>query len=325
MKVIPWDGQPISKPGIYSGVPMSVYHSGSLCVGPSISSSGLRTIFDPTRGPMAYWVESPLNPKRIEPADKEAWTIGRAAHHLYLGEAHFSKYFTARPAKLNDKDWNGNRTDCREWLAAVAAEGKVALTAGQIETIRGMAGVLPWQEGLEDSGLANTAIVKAGALRGLVEHTVVAIDPETGVFLLSRPDVIPVDSTEANDFKTTQAVDDRSLQRTLEDFRYDMQAELAARCLLAAADVELTSFAFIFAMKPIPHATRVVELNQADMVEAAADNRAAIRTFARCLETGRWPGPGGRVSDAIALSRSDWALKNAVGRRGVLEMELAAA
>ena len=43
MIVTPYDGQPITTPGIYSGVSMDRYHGPDLCAGPSISSSGLRT------------------------------------------------------------------------------------------------------------------------------------------------------------------------------------------------------------------------------------------------------------------------------------------
>lgn len=322
MRVIRWDGEPISKPGVYSGVPMAAYHGGKLCVGPSISSSGLRTIFDPARGPMSYWIESPLNEKRIEPEEKEAFVLGRATHHLFLGEADFGKHFTARPAELNGKPWQGNRTECREWLDAMADAGLTVLSPGQIEAIRGMGGLLPWQDGLEDSGIKNSFLGRS-ILRGLIEHTVVAQDPATGIWLLSRPDAIPVDSTEAGDLKTTTDVGHKALGWTLDDYRYDMQAELAARCLQQAAGVELTSFSFIFVMKRPPHAVRVVELNRDNIADAAADNDIAIRTFAHCLKTGRWPGPGGAVSDAIPLSRSQRSLEEAAGRRSILEMELA--
>jgi hypothetical protein len=320
VKVIPWNGKPISEPGIYSGVGIEAYHGADLCAGPSISSSGLRTIF--ADSPMAYWVESPLNPKRIEPEEREHFSLGRAAHHLFLGEAEFARYFAARPEELNGKPWNGNRTDCRDWIEHVTGQGLTILTPAQIEQIRGMAGLLPWQEGLEDSGLRNSPVVGAGALKGLIEHTIVARDPETGVYLKSRPDVIPLSSTEFNDLKTTVSVDYDSLQRTLGDYRYDMQASLASLCLEQAAGVAFTSFAFIFVMKKPPHAVEVVELTARDLDEARLDLMAAIRTFAHCLETGRWPGPGGGRADARFVERSNWNVQAAAGRRSILELEL---
>lgn len=320
MNVITWNGEPISKPGIYRGIGIDAYHRGDLCVGPSISSSALRTIF--CDSPLDYWIYSPLNPKRIEQPEKEAFVLGRASHHLVLGEDDFGRYFVRRPEELNEKTWNGNRTDCKEWLAAMAEAGLTVLTPGQVEDIRGMAGVLPWQAGLEDSGLANTPIVRAGGLQGLIEHSIIAQDPETGVWLKSRPDTIPTDSWIFNDFKTTQDVSDRALQRVLEDRRYDMQADLANRCLTLATGASFESFSFTFAAKKPPYATNVIEIDPDDLAEAAQDNQVAIRLFARCLETGRWPGPAGSRGDAIIIKRSEWSRLRASDHRARLSMEL---
>jgi len=325
LKVTRWDGQPIKEPGVYSGVPMEIYHSADLCAGPSISSSGLRTIFDPDQGPMAYWVESPLNPNRIEPEDSQAFILGRAAHHLVLGEAAFSRFYVARPEKLNGTAWNSNRTDCKEWLQHCRDQGLTVLTPGQVEQIKGIAGLLPWQKDLEDSGLANSAVVRAGALSGLVEHTIIALDKETGVYLKSRPDAIPLDSSQFSDFKTSANVSAIALQRTLDAYRYDMQADLASTCLEQAAGLKFTSHAFVFAMSKPPHAVEIVELKDLDLEEARHDNRAAIRTFARCLDTGRWPGPGGGRGDARFIERSTRSRENALARRTMLELELDAA
>jgi hypothetical protein len=329
LNVIRWDGQPITTPGIYAGVPIEDYHGPNLCAGPSISSSGLRTIFNDC--PMSYWIESPLNPNRIEPTEKEHFVIGRAAHHLALGEEQFSRYYAVEPETYPDsktgeaKPWNNNATFARQWREHVTVgEGRTVLARRHLEAIRGMAGLLPWQEGLDDSGLANSAVVRAGALSGLVEHTIIAKDEETGVFLKSRPDALPLDSRQFADFKTTVAVDWDSLRRTLDDFRYDMQAVLASMCRKQAIGEPFDSHAFIFCMKKPPHAVEVVELTEVDLVEASLDIRAALRTFARCIETGRWPGPGGGRADARYIERSEWSRKEAMGRRSFLELELSA-
>lgn len=330
MNVIPWNGEPISEPGIYSGVPMNVYHSAGLCVGPSISSSGLRTIFDPAKGPMAYWVYSPLNPNAQEQPDSEAFILGRAAHHLFLGEADFGRNYTAEPETYPDsktgqmKPWSNNSNFAKEWREHVEAEGLTVLTRKQLDQIRGMAGVLPWQAGLEDSGLRNNAVVRAGALQGLIEHSIIAFDAETGVWLKSRPDVIPTDSLEFNDFKTSADVSDEAIRKTLDSYRYDMQADLASTCMEQACGSPFTSHGFIFASKSVPHATAVAELDPEDLAEAAKDNRTALRTFARCLETNRWPGPAGQRGDAAVICRSAWNRTRASDRRAYLEQELAA-
>lgn len=322
MKVTPWNGKPISEPGVFSGVDSSTYHGPDLCVGPSISSSGLRKIF--TASAMDYWVTSPYNPKRLEGEPSRAFVHGRCAHHLILGEAEFAKNFIVRPAEYADaktgelKKWTAAAGPCKAWLAEQAAAGLEVVTPEELEQIKGMAGILPWQEGLQDSGLLNNAMVKAGILHGLVEHTIVCLDKETGVWLKARPDVIPTDSTEAADFKGTQTVARRKLQRTLDDFRYDMQASIVARCLEEATGVRLTNFALVFACKTVPHEVAVRELKPVDMDESASDVTAALRTFALGMETGRWPGIGGGEEDARYIERSDYSRADAAERRAQL-------
>ncbi len=97
---------------------------------------------------MDYWIHSPLNPRRIDRTESEAFILGRGAHHLLLGEDDFGRYFVARPEELNGKAWNGNRTDCREWMELAAEAGQTVLTPGQMDSIKGMAGILPSAGGL---------------------------------------------------------------------------------------------------------------------------------------------------------------------------------
>jgi hypothetical protein len=321
MQIREYSGQVITEPGIYANVPMAKYHSGKLCAGPSISSSGLRKIFSESE--MAYWVESPLNPNRLIPKEKEAFILGRATHHLALGEAHFHKQFTIRPETLDGSKWNGNRHVCQNWEAQRQLEGLTILTPGQKEQILGMAGVLPWQANLEDSGLANSRMVQDGILNGMIEHTIAFQDQETGIWLLSRPDAIPLDSTMNGDLKTTEDVSFSKLEMTISDWRYDMQAALARWALRVVCNIELTNFALVFVMKQPPHAVRVIEIKHGDMDEAEKDLRVAIRAFARGIETGRWPGPGGTQMDAMFVGVTKWARDRANARRAFLEQELA--
>lgn len=329
INVIPWDGKPISKPGVYSGIPITRYHDADICVAPSISSSGLRDIFNDSA--LDYWIYSPLNPHRLVRPPKEAFILGGGAHHLCLGEADFGRCYTVEPATYPDpktgeqKPWNNNATFAREWKEHVTSENLTVLSLKQIEAIRGMAGILPWQKGLEDCGLSNSAIVRAGALSGLIEHSIFAFDDETGVWIKSRPDAIPLDSTEFNDLKTAAGVSPREIEKTLDSRRYDMQAVLASMCLEQAASTPFTSFAFIFVLKTPPHTVEVVELAQEDLDDARLDVRAALRTFAHCLETRRWPGPSGGRGDARYAARSKWSRERAMGRRSLLELELEAA
>src|SRR5262245_22938384 len=79
----------IDRDGIYR-ISLDEYH-GQPCVGPSISSGGLRTIFK--QSPAHYWCYSSLNPDAEPKKESEGFVLGRAAHHLYLGEDYFSHLF----------------------------------------------------------------------------------------------------------------------------------------------------------------------------------------------------------------------------------------
>jgi hypothetical protein len=329
--VTPWDGKPISAPGCYAGLPIAEYHGGKACDGPSISSSGLRTIFSVS--PLDYWFESPLRPKTPEElaeADKPHFVLGRAVHHLALGEADFAKHFLVRPdsyvdAKGVEKPWHSSSNTCKEWMEAANASGRGILTPTDMVHIRGMAGILPWQNGREDSGLKNSSLVEhSGLLDGLIEHSFAWKDAETGVWLRCRPDAIPLAGNVGGDLKTTTSVDYNDIEKTIASFRYDMQGALLRMAMKAVWGVDMESFALVFVEKTPPYTVAVVVLRDEDLAEAEQDLRIAIRTFARCLEKDRWPGKGGTQSDAVFISIPTWARTRNVARRAFLEKEISA-
>jgi hypothetical protein len=283
-QIITWDGQPISVPGIYRGVGIDGYHQ-QLTVGPSISSSGLRVIFN--ESPAHYFRDSYLNPNRAERKESEAFIFGRASHHRLLGEANFDRYFVVRPEELNGKPWNGNRTDCREWLAVCREAGLTILTPAQRDAIVGMA-----------RGLAENPLVQAGILNGLVEHSMVWRDKETGIWLKVRPDVIPTDAADFSDLKSCADITDDGIERAIGDHGLNMQGALVGMGCREIFDREMETFSLVFSEKTEPHVARVKTLKPADLELGERQVRATLRQFAHCLEAGHWPGPGGQQTDA---------------------------
>lgn len=313
-------GQPITEPGIYENIPMAVYHGRNLVDGPRISSSGLRTIF--SESPLKYWKTSPLNPKRKEPKESEAFILGRAAHHIILGEADFRKHYSERPSEYDS--WKTKAA--REHRAKELLDGRSCLDEKQIEAIRGIAGVLPDQD-QPDEGLRNCdVVVSNGLLKGLIEHSLVWRDKETGVWLCSRPDAIPQHDATFVDLKTTADADEEAIRRTLGELRYDMQAALARIGLRELAGIDLKWFCFVFVQKTSPYLVNPIEVTRSDMENAEADLRAAIRFFARCYERKSWPGRIGKRVEAITtLGMTPWQRKWADERRGAIDRELAEA
>jgi len=290
------EGGKITDAGIYN-LPMSVYH-GDCCDAPSISSSGLRTIWN--QSPAHYWYDSPYNPNRPEPKERPHFSIGRAAHHLiYMGRKGFDEEFVVRPDKW--KDWR--TVDAQEWRRVQLKLGKTVITDGELEQITGMARSLAAHPLVKSTG------GRLGILDGFCERSLIFKDPLTGVWLKSRPDNIPSHSGLFADLKTTDSVTNDSLDRSLANFGYHMQAALAGMASEVLLGRPMEEFALVWVEKAPPHCVRVTVLTGADLDRGRQQLRVAINQFARAVETGNWHGPGGDRSDGEYLMLPAWAAK----------------
>lgn len=302
LNIIPWNGRPISKPGLYQNVDIEIYHSGKLCAGPSISSSGLRKIFFESE--CHYFDQSPYNPNRAPQKEAAHFSLGRAVHHALLGEAFFTKIFVARPDRLfdpkegKDVDWNGNRTVCRKWLAEAKEAGKTVLSGEDLTKIQGMA-----------VSLGKEPLVRAGALNGMIEMTLAWQDKETGVWLLSRPDVIPTDSGDFIDLKTSKSVFYPDLVRAIGDYGYHQQGALVGEGYEILTGRKMATFSLYFVESSRPYCARMVQLKDHDLDLGRQQNRNALRRFVAGLNSGIWPGPGGRQDSVQFIEISEYARK----------------
>lgn len=260
----------IDKPGVYE-IDMETYH-GDCCVGPSISSSGLRDIESKT--PAHYFAHSYLNPHRVEKSSS-GFALGSAAHTLILGDEEFAKRHIISP-------FDSFRTkEAKLWRDDMERAGKVILTADQIETVKAMA-----------SELQRHPLIRQGILEGEVEKSLIWTDPETGVWLKARPDTLPREGWLV-DYKTTTDASDRAIDRTISDYGYHMQLALAAEGMAELGLGMPSTFALIFQETSAPFAVRVVEIDPDFIFRGAQQNRRAIRTFWSCVDTGEWPAYAG--------------------------------
>ena len=296
MNSIQWDGQRISRPGVYAGIPLDDYHRGDICDGPSLSSSGLRRLW--AKSPKHFWDTSPLNPMHAVEEDGKDFIIGRAAHHLVCGEIGFAERYVIRPEKAPDgRDWHGANKSCIRWLADQKKFGKTVLTPEMADAIRGMA-----------ISLGENSMMRQGILSGLVERSLFWRDKATGVWLKARPDVIATASGDYADLKTTQSVLYKDTQHSLDSFGYVQQGALVLEGARAVG-LEATSFSLVWVEKARPYCVRVQQVIDEDLARGARMNRVAIDIFHACFTAKHWPGPGDDRDDAEFIQLSEAARK----------------
>jgi hypothetical protein len=287
IKSIKWDSRRISKPGVYHSIPLASYHQWDICDHWSISSSGLRKIYGEETSPRHFYSEWDRNPQRVEKPTPRHFVVGRALHHLTLGEPFFAKLFCLQPDEIADPKtgqihaWNGNRQICRDWTAARLKEGRQPLTPKEVHAIKNMC-----------VSLGQHPLVQHGALNGAIERSIFWKDRETGIWLKARPDSIPTDSADFADLKTTRSVAWGPLTESIGKFGYYRQIALIRDACRLVIGMDMRSFTLIFIEKQPPWAVRDVRVSERDIEMGAKENRIALRIFAKCIKENRWPGPG---------------------------------
>jgi hypothetical protein len=308
------DGELVSEKGIYV-MPLKQYH-GQCCVGPSVSSSGLRKIFNPDSSPAHFWLESSLNPNRIEPTETKAMILGRAAHHKLLGEPEFQKHFVERPETYEDertgeeKPWSGNAKVCKAWLKEKAANGISVLTKSEMEMIDGM------KASIEADAIAPSL------LRGRVELSFIWQDSETGIWIKVRPDSIPLFDATSADLKCVSSVSDSFIHKSIDGRGYVQQAALTGDAFKELLGIDLETYSFLFVEQDKPHCFRMESVAAEDYDRGWHANRVALRLIKRCLDRNEWPGPKNRDGDGNFFNLSLNARERMDKRTARLTQEL---
>lgn len=308
---VAWDKKKISVDGLYADIPIETYHS-NICAGPSISSSGLRKIEN--ESPAHYWCESYLNPEAEPREISEALVLGSAAHHLLFGEGTLAEKFAVRPAEFDS--WRTKAS--KEWRAGQQLAGKMVLEEKHLKTIRGMA------KSLAAHPLINPPNKGQGLLNGIIESSLIWKDKETGVWLKSRPDAIPLD-TEIVDLKTAADASARGVRSSIADQGYHLQLALVGMGMEAILGRKAEDFHYtlVFVEKTPPFAVNIKPIDPNAIYWGRRELRRAIRTFADCLSKGDWPA---YADDMMTASLPEYYTKRleADDRDGLLPDEKAA-
>jgi hypothetical protein len=320
-------------PGVYDGLPNEVYH-GDCCAGPSISSTGIRIC---AKDPFLYWQTSPLNPdverkkleeeaKRIEagmpppPASKfTRFATGSAAHLMLLEPELVSQGIAVVPEEMLASNGALSTNAAKAFVKEQAEAGRVVLKPEEWDRICDMADALG----------SNPRVMKL-LEGGTVEQSHIWQDPETGVYLKSRPDVMPKAGGEwIVDYKTTDRDDIEAWERAATcDHRLDMQAALQMAGAYEACGLEARGVVYIVQhVKTARIAIRYFDRDgHADIINVARlDLRKGINAFAHCWEYGDWLGPwefeGGITAPDFRARQIERQLEDAstgfVGRYGI--------
>ncbi|MGH0004109.1 PD-(D/E)XK nuclease-like domain-containing protein [Pseudovibrio ascidiaceicola] len=276
MDIIKWDGQPITSSGVYSGVPIDRYHNDpELFSCPAVSKSQLKTLFFLTGGsPWHFWQFWNQNPERkIRKPTKET-DFGKAAHALVLGEEVFGEGYELRPAQWDDY----TKVESRVWRDRVYAEGRTPVTVQDLKTIRKMA-----------RALEANRYVRGGILKGDMELTMVLKDPETGLMLKVRPDVLSTLKI-FSDFKTAASLKEVFIRAQLLSGGYYLQGG-AIKLVCEGLDIPFKGFVLVYCTKDEPFQTMAAPLDPVALELGQRMVGQGLKIIARCLETGVWPEP----------------------------------
>lgn len=286
------DGEKITEPGIYA-ISLERHHS-QPCNGFSVTSGVLRTMELGT--PADVWAFHRLNPARFEKQDTDALRMG-VAMALYV-EGGPQKVLEGFQLHAEDKPrrpttaqiaayYEGRASDAAvasvEYWRAVDADPNAYLTKDEFAELCAMGAILERDP--------NASVV----MRGMPEVTMAWRDESTGIWVLSRPDVISLEpsvidykrmATRGGYFSPTL------VDRRIDDGGYLQQIALGAEGFerLYGEWPNLTGIVAQLASPPYHVITRAMD--EEDLRIAQFQNRRALTRISECLLSGQWPGPG---------------------------------
>lgn len=260
--------KPVTAPGVYD-LPIEDY-IGDCCVGPSISSSGLRTLL--LECPAKYWAMSPLNPNRFPDESTHALDVGRAAHALALGEPEFAKYFVVSPYD------DFRKAEAREWRDE---QTRTVIKADDLETIKAVAAVQQ-----------RSAQCMRAFENGRAERSLIWQDDVTGVWLKARPDWLPDDPAARfiAEYKTAISIEPYRMSNDAFKYGYHMQAAMQVDAVVAVLGIKPHGVAHVVQEKDPPYLAELRMFTEEQIEDGRFMYRRALDIFAHCLKTNDWPG-----------------------------------
>lgn len=250
-------GMAIEPPCFIENMPNEVYHSHP----EGISASGLKLML---RSPAHYRYQQASEPSR-------AMQVGTAIHTALLEPERFaSEYVLLRDVKDRKSS---------EYKQAVKVHGtERVLVSSEADNVAGM----------QETVLANPAMSERLQAEGWRELSLFVRDPETGVLIRVRYDLLSV-SGIAVDVKKCQDARPDEFSRSIFNYGYDLQAALYSDAFEWATGKPLPAFEFAAIEEKMPHGHKLYLPDETLLQEGRAKYREALNLFAECDRSNDWP------------------------------------
>ncbi|MCZ1006380.1 PD-(D/E)XK nuclease-like domain-containing protein [Streptomyces lydicus] len=272
----------VTGPGIYD-LTAEQYHRDPV-EGGSLSSSGARRLLPPSCPALFRWEQDHPQPP------KKTFDFGHAAHKEVLGVG-------PELVLVDAARWDSDAIKAE--VASIRAAGGVPLKRPEFEQVQAMAAAIrrhPVASWLfePETGTAESALVWRDGPTGIMRRALLDWRPDPG------PGRMII-----RDYKTARSADPATVARAVHEYGYHQQADwYRAGCRALGLCDETAEFVFVVQEKDPPYLVTVVQPDGMAMRIGAARNRRAIETYARCVETGHWPG---YADEPVYLSLPPWA------------------
>jgi exodeoxyribonuclease VIII len=227
---------------------------------------------------------------------KSHYAIGTLLHTAVLEPEKFEGSYSIAPDC--EKRSNADKEIWRMSEELAALENKVLVKQADLEEILR----------IRDSVFAHRSASEAISCGGIFEPSMYATDPETGILLRARPDLVS-NGNAIIDLKTTVfgGASKRSFSKTIARFRYDVQAAFYLD-MLTLCQMPRETFVWIAVEKEPPYAVAVYYLDDKSIEAGRSQYRADLATYQEALNSGNW---GAYSQDVEMISLPDYRLREA--------------
>jgi exodeoxyribonuclease VIII len=250
-------------------MPAAEYHAVQ-----ALGATGLKAL----RKSPAHFYGQHMAPNRPQPQQTAAMANGSLVHCALFEPQELRRRYVVKPEGMNFATKTGREWRDAQTLQIVDAEALQSAQA-QAWTVR--------------------AVHDLHSLlsEGYAEASAFWRDSETGALCKCRPDwVRPTgDGVILVDGKTTQDASPDGFGRAIWTYSYHLQAAWYSDGFEAATGKRVHGFVFAAVESAWPHVAGAYMLADDVLDAARRENRRLLNLYAKCLESGDWPGYASRV------------------------------